>query len=94
MTHIKRIDEMANSRNENSFYGVPELTVIYHGEYSDPEVTDGKLKCNYHELEDKLYAEWSFDTKCDDEDKFDEYMETKEGKLNALDLFYDICLDR
>ena len=40
------------------FYGVPNVYLIWHGQWADPEILyDGKLY-NYYDIEDYLYLTW------------------------------------
>lgn len=40
------------------FYGVPDVHLIWHGQWSDPELLYKEKLYNYYDIEDCLYLAW------------------------------------
>lgn len=40
------------------FYGTPDVYIIWHGEWSDPELLYNGHLYNYYDIEDCLYNAW------------------------------------
>ena len=97
MTKILKSEEFINEQivnemgNKQTFYGVEELAVNNNGLWSEPDVTDGNLVCNYFKLKNYLFDKWKSETKNTDEDEFDEYLQTEDGKDYIMDTFYELA---
>ena len=66
---------MRTTKNKDGWYGT-DYRMIWHGSWSDPELTDGRVRCNINLVEDALCADFreeggEFD---DDNDAFGEFV--------------------
>lgn len=75
-----------NERNkENTWRGVPNVRMIWHGEWSDPELEYNGIVANYHDIEDTMYEyakEDGIDAENDEE--FDKYCQEHDYDVYAL----------
>lgn len=67
--HLYGHDDDGNvfTNSKDTWRGVPGTTFVWHGEWSDPEVFYDGEELNGSELEDYMWAEYTYE--CEDEGK-------------------------
>lgn len=87
------LNESLSSKDAQMHYaGLKDMKIIWHGEWSDPEIKYKGDVVNYYALDDALYQEWVEEKNHgrEDESLFDEWLITKEGQRRAIEMFYDV----
>ena len=60
------VKEFINEAQNQWWRGVPDVTMIWHGEWADPELQYEDYVANYYEVEDPLWDNFKEETGRDD----------------------------
>lgn len=60
------VKEFINEAQNQWWRGVPDVTMIWHGEWADPELQYEDYVANYYDVEDPLWGDFKEETGCDD----------------------------
>lgn len=89
---LEKVQDIESSRkaiksgNENNWYGIPGIRMIWHGEWSDPELEYDGYVANYWDVENILYGYAQDDgiENPDDDDVFAQYVRDNADEAKSL----------
>ena len=67
-----------------NYCGIETIGVVWHGEWSDPEIEYKGKRCNVYDMEDTMYGYYRDEYPNDGENNFAKYMKDNESEVIEL----------